>query len=203
MIGSEVRRLLGNKASSSPVWMTGSARFILAEERPMVRTARDYVQEVKALDMAISCESVAEAKSAKRKIISAEKKLRLIKRNINQDMKAIRAEYRDRIGSAGQGAGNLLLQLTAGKRTASKIRAAEKRQLRAERDSRLEPYESVKLTIDDVLIQTRDAKQELDDYIAEARAEEKVKEGDGKFCPACGAPVGEADKFCRECGHKL
>lgn len=169
----------------------------------MVRPASEYVEEVKALEMRVSYESVPEAKSAKNKIVSAEEKLRLIKRRISQDMKAIRAEYRESIGSAGQGAGNLLVQFTAGKRAASKMRAAEKRQLRAERDNRLEPYESVKLAIDDVLIQTRDAKRQLDDFIAEARAEVKAKEGGSEFCPQCGHSVEKDDRFCRECGHQL
>jgi hypothetical protein len=169
----------------------------------MVKPASDYVQEIKALDMAISCESIAEAKSAKRKIISVEKKLRLIKRNINQDMKAVRAEYRDRIGSAGQGVGNALLQLTAGKRTAGKFRAEEKRRLRGERDRKLQPYQQVKLMIDDFMTQTADAKRRLDDFIAEAKAEEEASEGNGKFCPQCGHSVDVDDKFCRECGQKL
>lgn len=165
-----------------------------------MRPASEYLEEAKALEMTVSAESIAEAKSAKRQIISAEKKLRLIKRKINKDMKAIRAQYRERIGSAGQGVGNLLVQLTGGKRAASKIRAAEKRSLRSQRDGHLEPYQQVKLIIDEFLTKTSDAKRQLDDFIAEARAEEEARD---KFCPQCGKAVGESDKFCRECGQEL
>jgi rubrerythrin len=164
----------------------------------------------------ISPSSLAEAKTVLAQLRNTQKQLRQIKRNINLDMKAIRAEYRQKSPDAAAFSSAFLTGL--GKRKAAgKRRADAKRRLQAERDRKLAPYDSIKLAIDDLLVKMDGAKALFDDFIETAKvdlqaqkqtpkAQETVLREDASlnFCPQCGqAVVDQSDRFCRQCGHKL
>jgi hypothetical protein len=176
----------------------------------------DYRQQVSDLGldhMQIGASSLAEGKDALANVRRLQKELRQIKRNINLEMKTIRAQYKPKIAEAGTTGWTGLLAMGRG---GGRLRASEKRRVRAERDSRLAPYDQVKLTIDDLLVQMDGAKLQLQDFIEEAKAEETAEKQATKgrapaekaavakrFCPQCGKPVDVGDVFCRCCGHML
>ena len=179
----------------------------------------EYRRQIKELGfdrMEIRASSLAEAKAALTKVRSLQKQLRQIKRNINLDMKAIRAEYRQKSSDAAAFSSAFLTGV--GKRKAAgKRRADAKRRLQAERDRKLAPYDNLKLMIDDLLTQMDNAKVQIGSFTEEAKAEEQAQKRTAKarktaacegapvsFCPQCGqAVVDQSDRFCRQCGHKL
>jgi rRNA maturation endonuclease Nob1 len=169
-------------------------------------SAEDYRQEIAELGfdrMTIEVSSVTEAKQALAKVRAAQKELRQIKRNINMDMKIIRADYSERMATAGAGT-STLMGLFGQRRAAGQLRADAKRRLRAERDATLAPYDEVKLMIDDLLVQMDSAKLQLTGFIEDLKAEEQAKKPTtASFCPECGQRVAKTDKFCRACGCAL
>ena len=164
----------------------------------------------------ISPSSLAEAKTVLAQLRNTQKQLRQIKRCINQDMKAIRAEYRQRTSTAAA-TSSAIVSLLGERKLAGQMRADEKRRLNAERDRKLAPYDNLKLAIDDLLVKTDGAKALFDDFIEIAKADlqaqkqtpkaqETVPREDASlnFCPHCGQTVvDQSDRFCRQCGHKL
>jgi len=176
-----------------------------------VATPKDYHRQISDLGLdklTISASSAAEAKASMTPVRSLQQQLRQIKRYIDQDMKTIRAEYRDKSSTAASSSSSLLSAF--GKRKlAGQVRADAKRRLSAQRDQQLKPYENLKLTIDDVLFQLDSAKLQLSDYIQEATAEKQAERTVGggakptAFCPECGNEVDPSDKFCPLCGRKL
>ena len=181
-------------------------------------TPKEYRRQLSELGldhMEIFVSSLAEAKAALAKVRSLQKQLRQIKRNINLDMKAIRAEYRRRASTAAAGS-SAIASLFGKRKLAGQMRADEKRRLNAERDRKLSPYEDLKLTIDNLLVQMDAAKIRLGDLIEKAKAEKQMQKQtlmarkttsrggvSTKFCPQCGQAVDQSDRFCRKCGHGL
>jgi F0F1-type ATP synthase membrane subunit b/b' len=179
-------------------------------------SAEEYRQQVSDLGldhMEIGASSLAEGKAALADVRRLQKELRQIKRNVNLEMKTVRTQYKARIAAAGTSGWTGLLAMGRG---GSRYRASEKRRVRAERDSKLAPYDEVKLTIDDLLVQMDGAKLQLQEFIEEAKAEEKADKQaarakaspeksniERRFCPQCGKPVDAEDVFCRWCGHGL
>ena len=172
----------------------------------------EYRQQVSDLGvdrMKIEASSLAEGKAAIANVRRLQKELRHIKRNINLEMKTIRAGYKPMIAEAGTSGWTGLLG-------GGKLRASAKRRARAMRDSKLAPYDQVKLMIDDLIVQLDGAKLQLQDFMAEAKAEEKAQKEtakakaapkevdvDKRFCPQCGKAIDATDVFCRWCGHRL
>lgn len=181
-------------------------------------TTTEYRHQISELGldrMEIRASSLAEAKASLTKVRSLQKQLRQIKRNINLDMKAIRAEYRQMTSTAA-GTSSTIVGLFGKRKLAGQMRADKKRRLNAERDRKLAPYDTLKLTIDDLLTQMDDAKAQLQNFIEEAKAEEPAQKQASEarkaasrggvstsFCPQCGHATDESDKFCRGCGHGL
>ena len=125
-------------------------------------------------------------------------------------MKQIRAIYKDRIANAGSGM-STAFRVFGKRKLAGSISADAKRAERAERDRTLAPYDNIKHTIDDVIHQLDDAKFRLEQYIEEFKASEADTKQEiqaspsdaAAYCTQCGAKIGSADKFCRNCGHQL
>ena len=177
-----------------------------------------YLQQIKELGlehMEIKASSIGEAKDTLRRIRNVQKQLRQIKRTINLDMKNIRSDYSQKTSTAAS-TSSAIVGLLGKRKLAGQMRADEKRRLRMERDRTLQPYESIKLTIDDLLIQMDSAKDQLQAFIEEAKLEEQSKKQAtstkrpatdvspaGTVCPQCGAPVTESDRFCWNCTHRL
>jgi hypothetical protein len=181
-------------------------------------SAEQYRHQISALgldEMRLQASSLAEAQAALDNVRSLRKQLLQIKRNINLDMKTIRAEYQQRSSSAAAGS-SAVMSLLGKRKLAGSLRADEKRRLSVERDRKLAPYDNVKLTIDDLLTQMEGGKTQLGEFIEEAKAEAQAAKvtSDGrkpvtpaktstKFCKQCGKAVGMSDKFCRDCGTRL
>jgi len=177
---------------------------------------KEYQHQIKSLgleDLKIRVTTVAEAKEAQRQIRDLQRKLRQIKKSINIDMKAIRVEYNQRISTAAS-TSSALVSLFGKRKLAGQLRADEKRRLRMERDRALQPYDALKLQIDNLLAQLDSVKYNLQIFIEDAKTKTQVKRqthqkkkgessADSVFCPQCGALVAKADKFCRNCGNKL
>lgn len=176
-------------------------------------SSQEYQQQILESSLAridIEVASIAEAREALRQIRGEQKELQQLKRLINLDMKTIRAEYAERLSTAAAGA-STIVALLGKRKLASQLRAEEKRRLRMERDRTLHPYTTQKLAIDGMLVRMDAAKDDLQDFIEEMKAQHKAKPSPVKkisnigarFCPQCGTAVDEHDKFCRQCGEKL
>ena len=190
------------------------ARQVQECARQIQSSVSPFQERIK--NIGISPSSLVEAKTVLAQLRDTQRQLRQIKRCINQDMKAIRVEYRQRTSTAAA-TSSTIVSLLGKRKLAGQMRADEKRRLIAERDRKLAPYDTVKLQIDDFLVKTDGAKAMFDDFIEIAKAELQTQEQTLKaqettshkdtapdFCPQCGqAMVDQSDKFCRQCGHRL
>lgn len=122
--------------------------------------------------MEISASSVAEAKSALSRVRNLQKQLRQIKRNVNLDMKTIRAEYQQKMSTAASTSSGILT-LFGQRKMAGTIRADQKRRLGQERDRALQPYQSINLQIDHLLVQLDSVKLQIDEFIEAKKAAEQ------------------------------
>lgn len=173
---------------------------------------RSYLAELGLENLELSVSNVTEATAALRECGRLLKLLRQAKRNVNQDIRELREEYRRRISSAGEGV-STLVGLFGKRGAAGRIRAESKRAERRERDRVLAPYQEVKLRMDDLVTQLQNAKLQLQGYVEQKKAEEasvgeqdSISADDGAeaaFCPQCGKGVGPEDRFCRQCGANL
>ena len=137
-------------------------------------TAAEYAKRLEAirLDVAsIEVSTIGEANAALTRIRLAQKEVRQIKTAINLDMKTIRAKYEEKIQTAGMG-GSAFFTLMGKWKVAGQHRAGAKRNLAAERDRELKPYESLRLAADNLLLQMDKAKILVQNCIDEAKAEQ-------------------------------
>lgn len=109
--------------------------------------------------------TVEEARLVIKEIRLVQKQLRLIKKEVNQDIRTIRQVYKQHIANVGSGSG--LAGFLIGKGRARSIKASEKRGLREEHDRKIEPYQQVKLIIDQTLTDFDGAKLKVEKFIAE------------------------------------
>ncbi|RLI51184.1 MAG: hypothetical protein DRP09_19470 [Candidatus Thorarchaeota archaeon] len=177
-----------------------------------------YRSQIKNLgldNLEMTASSIAEAKNAIKRTRNLQKMLRQIKQNINLDMKTIRANYRQKMSTAAS-TSSTIVTILGKRKLAGQMRASEKRRLRMERDRTLQPYESIKLMIDDLLIQMDSAKAQFQAFIEEIKSEEQLTKQSTSakktvagantstnFCPQCGTLATESDRFCRNCGNRL
>jgi hypothetical protein len=143
-----------------------------------MKSPQQYFNEIKENGLAhmeISASSIPEARKAHKEVIAAQKQLRKIKREINTDMKAIRDHYRQQSANAASGS-SAVLEIMGKRKTAGKVRAEAKRQLRRDRDRKLEPYDNVKQTIDDLLMQMDSVKIKIRNFIEDVKAEKEALE---------------------------
>ena len=116
-------------------------------------SADEYRRQISALGadrLETRASSLADAKSALTTVRSLRKQLRQMKRDINLDMKAMRAEYRQRSPEAAVGSSAAENQPGQGKH-AGRLPGGERKRLAAERAQKLAPYDDVKRTVDDLL----------------------------------------------------
>ena len=116
--------------------------------------------------LALEWETEAEAKAVLAKVRLVQKELRLIKRDVNTEMRDLRTIYKDKIAGTTAGLGSRFL---LGKGRAKSSAAAEKRIIRARRDRELRPYEDVKRTIDNALLQFDKAKAQISTWMEEQK----------------------------------
>lgn len=134
---------------------------------PQAKDYRKRLQDLGLLDkkgVELKASSVVEAKSALADIKRLQLELRSIKRELNLDIKSIRAEYQQQMPYAG-GAVSAWLTLFGKRKAAGSARAAAKRQVSSQRDSELRDYEAVKQTVDDLLVQLERSKIAFQQYI--------------------------------------
>ena len=110
-------------------------------------------------DIKVEVETIAEARSAVKKLRLRKEQLRQRKKVINLEMKDIRAKYRDKLsGRTGRG-------------FLGAIRKAGKESARAQRDRELRPLQDEKIKIDDFILQIDQAILRLEDFIQEVKEE--------------------------------
>ena len=165
-------------------------------------TAEQYLDELQSIvDSEFTCSTIPEAKRGIKECNLMKKKARQLKRRVNQEMKEIRAEYKQGESGAG-GAVATAFQIFGKRKLAGKVRAQNKQSLQRKRDRVLSPYEEVKHRIDDVIVRLDEVKLKFEEWIAEAKAVEEETAEDS-YCTQCGEPVGESDNFCSGCGQKV
>lgn len=132
-----------------------------------MNTAEEFYSKMEQdglLEFALSADTVDEAKLAKKKLILHQKKLRQVKKEVNNTIKVIRAEYSQRTSSAGS-AGSTVLSVFGKPKLAGSWKAAAKANLRTKQNAVLEPYNSLKQEIDDQLLQLDSIKIQCDEFI--------------------------------------
>lgn len=139
--------------------------------------ASDFEKRVRQLvpkqGLRFQISTVSEAKQALAEIRQIQKELRLIKRQMNDIMKAIRAKYASQSGNAGS-SGATMMRLLGGKGAARKHQADAKRRLKVQRDKELQPYDSVKRLIDDALVNADRSKLQIEQWMAAAKNEDSA-----------------------------
>ena len=116
------------------------------------------------LKLSFEYDTVPEARLALKNLRFIQKQLRQVIKSVNQDMRLIRAKYkaeRESISDSGT-----LTGLFLGKRFAGRERQRKKTGLAQLQKNELIPYENVKNTIDQILLQIEGAKLEMENFIA-------------------------------------
>jgi len=141
-----------------------------------VASAKDYQKQVcdvlqakirrGKIKLKFRWKSVPEAKATLAEIRQKQKRLRLIKKDINTELRAIRAKYSDKAGSVSPG---VITSLALGKGTAKSLAASKRRSIRADRDRELRPYEEVKRVIDGALVELDAAKNRISAWLDQNR----------------------------------
>jgi hypothetical protein len=181
--------------------------------------SQGYRRQINALGLGelkkVKISNQTDAKEVLRQVRNFQKSLRQIKREINLEMKNIRANYREKTSTAGEGLSTVSM-LFGKKKLAGSIRASAKRSMASERDQILAPYEKLKLDIDALLTKLDSLKTQLENYIQKEKTKEGKIEGSPisrkatesqeepkTFCPRCSCKIDPNDKFCRNCGQRL
>lgn len=136
----------------------------------MPTSPKDYEKRIRALglDRKYSIMSPTEARTAKADVAQLQKELRQIKREIDMDIKAIRGQYSERMATAAQKSSGLLTIM--GKRgTAGHLLADEKRRLSQEQNRALQPYNTLKLSIDAQIVALDKVKTEIESYLSQSK----------------------------------
>lgn len=116
--------------------------------------------------MTVAAETPAELKRLLPRIRQQQKELRQLKTEVATDIRNLRAQY-DAKAAAIQPSG---LSIFGGKGFFKQQAAADKRKIKANRDRATAEMESMKTTIDDLLIQLDRAKLDIADEIAQQEA---------------------------------
>ncbi len=112
-------------------------------------------------------ETRAEAQQLLAEIREKQQRLRLLKKDVDAQIKALRSRYERKASSVSPGLGSTLL---LGKGKAKSFAASQKREIRAAKDRQVAPFEQVKHLIDHVLVEMDSAKARLVAWCAEERA---------------------------------
>lgn len=142
-----------------------------------MKTASEYQLQLQSLGlskMEFRATTISEAKEELKRVQDIQGKLRQIKKEINTDLKEIRAHYRQQSSNAASKS-STVVEIFGKRKLAGQMRADAKRQLRYNRDQIIQPYENIKLTIDDLLTQLNSAKGQINSFIGEIKAEEQAK----------------------------
>jgi hypothetical protein len=141
-----------------------------------VASAKDYQKQVcdvlqakirkGEIKLKFRWESVPEAKATLAEIRQKQKRLRLIKKDVNAELRAIRARYSQKAGGVSPG---VISSLVLGKGTAKSLAASKRRNIRADRDRELQPYEEVKRIIDNALVELDEAKYRISAWLDQNR----------------------------------
>ncbi|GAA4884625.1 hypothetical protein [Ferrimonas pelagia] len=132
-----------------------------------MKSAQDFLNQLQdegLTTFSMKVDTPEDAKLAKKKIILNQKRLRQIKKEVNEVQKSIRADYAIQSQTAGSG-GSTVLSIFGKKKLAGSWRAAAKTDLRAERDSLLQPYTSLKEIINEILYKSDEAKLKCDEIV--------------------------------------
>lgn len=136
---------------------------------------QEYATRIKALGldkMEINIRNVPDAKAASSQLRILKKQLQQIKKEIAIDIKTIKARYQAQIPQAGSGGGGLLRTVGAFgvkgmKGQAKQYEARAKQDIRNKQHKELDPYERVKLTVDDLITQIDATLAKIDAYLLE------------------------------------
>lgn len=180
-------------------------------------TAKEYRQRITNLgldSLAISVSNKAEAEATLARLRELDQELKLMKRQLVQEVKEINASYSD-LSARTASTSSSVLRLMGQRKIAGQVRADAKRNLASEKSRTTQPYEDVKLTIDDLLNQLAAAKPKLQDFIRNSKADEKSLAAADKssprkkstaangYCSQCGTALTAGSKFCHSCGARV
>ncbi len=123
-----------------------------------------YRYRANALLVQASGSGVDDAKTLLATVRQNQKQLRQIKKEINLDMKVVRAEYKQ-LWSEAKDRRSWWQQAFLGKSATERARV--RRETTRERDEKLQPYGQLKIDIDEMLVQMDGLKLKLQKYISE------------------------------------
>lgn len=132
--------------------------------------AQDYLNRVQAvvnkLKPQIDYSTIQNAKHSVKLIRNAQKELRAIKKQVNDVMKKIRADYAEQAQKGGGGF-STALRIAGKKKAAGQLNTKVKQQLKQKQEKALEPYEKVKSAIDSSILQLDSVKVQIENLIAQ------------------------------------
>lgn len=112
-------------------------------------------------------ENPTEITLLQKKLRHMQKQLRMLKTEVNNDMKVIRANYsaqKEKVSGGG-----FFTSLIAGKKAAGRIRQSQREAIRRSQANDLTPYQNVKSTIDTLLLELDRIKLELEQTLLNAK----------------------------------
>lgn len=137
--------------------------------------AQEYEKKVWAIlgtiskgkEIQLQWETTGEAKLHKARITQIQKELRLVKKDITLTKKTINSLYATEKTKVGKGFGAGISAGLFGKKTAGKMNAATRDNLRRNQLKAIAPYEDVNRMIDNAIVQLDQLKLQLDSWIVE------------------------------------
>lgn len=134
----------------------------------------EIINRVREVD-AKTLESVAIAKLKKKRLALLAKEIQQLKKLVAHKIKAIKSEYEESLNEIdNRGSISGLVKLFAGREAAADIRRFEsnsrkiaKGSIKSERDGLIEPYESLKKILDELVMYINQLKLNIDNYILE------------------------------------
>lgn len=137
--------------------------------------AKDYEKHVREAVGAITqgdtihlqWNSIPQARLHKSQIAQVQKQLRLIKKDIGLEKKAINASYTTEKTRVGKGFGAGLAAGLFGKKNTGKVNASMRDNIRRQQLQAIAPYEAVNRMIDNLLLQLDQVKIQIDSWIVE------------------------------------
>lgn len=121
----------------------------------------------------LSAKTIPEARLMLRQMSQVQKELRQVKKEINLTMKSLRSQYADQKEDVARSTfGKGLLQGFFGRKSVSRMDAAQKNSIRQTQNKHLAPYEDLMRQIDGIILEYDGLKLKAESWITQAQAEQ-------------------------------
>lgn len=118
------------------------------------------------IELSMHWETIKDAKNKINEITNKKKRLQLLKKDINSEIKLIKIQYDQRINEITPGIGSTLF---FGKGTAKSLASTKKKSIRYNKQQDIQPFNEVKRLIDKIIVELDFAKTKIITWIEDEK----------------------------------